>query len=216
MPDRSRLDPALITASGRRDRASELVRSLRANLSHMLEDWPGPERPAVTIASLTGAVGRRLIAGNLAIASAQAGIGTLLIDGDLRHPTLNNLFNTPDHAGLSTFLAGRQRLPQINRIASIPGLAFLPAGPIPPNPAELLAKLPALMPSLRAASEAELILVNPPPLDVSEDLFAIAAAAPAVVMVARRHFTRAKALTTAAARLQLAGATVIGSVLNVA
>ena len=215
-PNGSKLDPSLIAARGQRDRASELVRSLRANLSHVLEAWPGSEPPAVTIASLTGAVGRRLIAGNLAIASAQAGVRTLLIDADLRHPTLNTLFNTDDHAGLSTFLAGRRPRPQINRIAAIPGLSFLPAGPVPPNPAELLAKFEAMLPALRTAANAELVLVNPPPLDAAEDLFVIAAAAPAVVMVARRHFTRAKALTAAAARLQLAGATIIGSVLNVA
>ncbi len=215
-PSGSRLDPSLIAACGQRDRASELIRSLRTNLSHVLEDWQGEPQPAVTVASLTGAVGRRLIASNLAIASAQAGVRTLLIDADMRHPALHRLFNTPDQAGLSTFLAGRQPRPDVHRIEAIPGLSFHPAGPVPPNPAELLAKLDTALPILRAMTGAEMILINPPPLDIAEDLFIIAASAPAVLMVARRHFTRARALQAAAVRLQLAGATVVGSVLNVA
>lgn len=215
-PGASRLHPSLIAARGQRDRASELIRSLRTNLSHVLDDLPGTTTPAVTVASLTGSVGRRLIASNLAIASAQAGVQTLLVDADLRQPTLHNLFDTADTSGLSTFLAGRQPQPAIQSIDAIPGLSFLPAGPVPPNPAELLARLDALLPVLRAESRAELLLINAPPLDAADDLYVIAAAAPAVLVITRRHFTSARALTAAAARLQLAGANIIGSVLNVA
>ncbi len=215
-PGGSDLDPTLITAHGRRDRAAELIRSLRANLSHVLEDWPGEETPAVTVASTTGAVGRRLIAANLAIAAAQAGIRTLLIDADLRAPTVHRLFAIDDRTGLSTWLAGRHARPHVRRIDAIPGLYFLPAGPTPPNPAELLAKLEAMLPKLRADVGATLVLINAPPLDAAEDLYVVAAAAPAVLMVVRRHFTQAKPLVEAAGRLQLAGGTIIGSVLNVA
>lgn len=215
-PGASRLDPSLIAARGQRDRGSELIRSLRTNLSHVLEDWPGDVLPAITVASLTGAVGRRLIASNLAIASAQAGVRTLLIDADMRHPALHRLFSTPDQAGLSTFLAGRQARPEIHRIDAIPGLSFHPAGPVPPNPAELLAKLDAALPVLRAMTGADVVLINAPPLDSAEDLYIIAAAAPAVLFVARRHFTRARALLAAASRLRMAGGTIVGSVLNVA
>lgn len=214
-PGVSQLDPSLITARGQRDRASELVRSLRTNLSHVLAAWSGESTPAVTVASLTAGVGRRLIASNLAIASAQAGVRTLLIDADLRNPALQSLFNTPDSVGLSTLLAGR-RSTRTQTIEAIPGLCFLPAGPIPPNPTELLGKLEAALPMLRAETAAELILINAPPLDTAEDLYVIAAAAPAVLMVTRRHYTRARPLVAAAARLRLAGATIIGSVLNVA
>lgn len=215
-PGGTELDPSLIAAHGRRDRASELVRSLRANLSHVLEDWPDGETPAVTVASLTGAVGRRLIAANLAIAAAQAGVRTLLIDADLRNPALHSLFNIADRTGLSTFLAGRQSRAHIQRIEAIPGLFFLPAGPTPPNPAELLAKLGNELPSLRSETAAQLVLINAPPLDAAEDLYVVAAAAPAVLMVVRRHFTRARPLVEAAGRLKMVGATVVGSVLNVA
>ncbi len=214
-PGASKLDPSLIAARGQRDRASELVRSLRANLSHVLADWQGDPDPAVTVASLTGAVGRRVITSNLAIASAQAGVPTLLIDADLRQPALHLLFDADDSSGLSSLLAGRHTKPPIQAIGSIPGLSFLPAGPVPPNPAELLARLASVLPALRAESGAVLILINAPPLDLADDLYVIAAAAPAVLMVTRRHFTLARPLTVAAARLDLAGATIVGSVLNV-
>jgi capsular exopolysaccharide synthesis family protein len=214
-PGASQLDPSLITARGQRDRASELVRSLRTNLSHVLGDWPGDMMPAVTVASMTAAVGRRLIASNLAIASAQAGVRTLLVDADMRQPALHLLFNVADSAGLSSTLAGRHSRAPLHAIESIPGLSFLPGGPIPPNPAELLARLAVVLPTLREQSGAEFILLNAPPLDVAEDLYVIAAAAPAVLMVTRRHFTLARPLAVAAKRLQLAGATIVGSILNV-
>jgi chain length determinant protein tyrosine kinase EpsG len=215
-PGASRLDPSLITARGQRDRASELVRSLRTNLSHRLDDWYGTETPCVTMASLTSGVGRRLIASNLAIASAQAGARTLLIDADMRNPALQSLFNTSDSSGLSTMLAGRSSFKDVQNIGAIPGLDFLPAGPIPPNPTELLGKLATMLPLLKAETRADLVLINAPPLDAAEDLYVIAAVAPAVVIVARRHFTLARPLASARERLQLAGATIIGSVLNVA
>ena len=215
-PGASRLHPSLITARGQRDRASELVRSLRTNMSHALADWEGSQNPAVTVASLTSSVGRRLIASNLAIASAQAGVRTLLIDADLRNPALQSLFGTSDSVGLSTLLAGRQTGPVAQAIEAIPGLEFLPAGPVPPNPTELLGKLERVLPVLRAETGADLVLINAPPLDSAEDLYVIAAAAPAVLVVTRRHYTQARPLIAAAERLQLAGATIIGSVLNVA
>jgi capsular exopolysaccharide synthesis family protein len=215
-PGASRLHPSLITARGQRDRASELVRSLRTNLSHALADWAGSDVPAVTVASLTSSVGRRLIASNLAIASAQAGVRTLLIDADLRNPALQSLFGTPDSIGLSTLLAGRQTGPVAQGIEAIPGLDFLPAGPVPPNPTELLGKLAMVLPVLKAQTGADLVLINAPPLDSAEDLYVIAAAAPAVLVVTRRHYTHARPLIAAAERLRLAGATIIGSVLNVA
>jgi receptor protein-tyrosine kinase len=215
-PGGSDLDPTLITAHGRRDRAAELIRSLRANLSHVLEDWPDGETPAVTVASTTGSVGRRLITANLAIAAAQAGIRTLLVDADLRSPALHRLFAVDDQTGLSTWLAGRHARPHVRHIEAIPGLFFLPAGPTPPNPAELLAKLEAMLPKLRSEVSAGLVLFNTPPLDAAEDLFVVAAAAPAVLLVVRRHFTHAKPLAETAGRLHLAGATIVGSVLNVA
>lgn len=212
--DTSQLDPALVTAHGVRDRASEQIRSLRGKLWTELRRDPNAD--AVTITSLTGIVGRRVIAGNLAIAFAQAGTRTLLIDADLRNPALHRLFRVGNKTGLSTFLAGRQAGPDIFAIDEITNLTFQPAGPVPPNPAELLVRLGAVLPRLKAAADADLVLINTPPCDAADDAYLVAAAAPAVMIVTRRHFTRARALAAMARRLQEANVRILGSVLNVA
>lgn len=209
----TRLDPALVAARGGRDHGSELIRSLRVRLSAELADVP---QPVLMIASLTGKVGRRVIASNLAIAFAQAGTPTLLIDADLRVPALDRLFGIDGGPGLSTLLASRDARAGIVQIAEIPGLSFLPGGPPPPNPVELLSRLPALLPALRSASRAEMIVLNTPPIDSCDDALGLGAAAPQVLVVARRDYTRSDLLALAARRLEAAGCHIIGSVLNVA
>ncbi|MGL4542110.1 MAG: hypothetical protein ACRCUI_06340, partial [Polymorphobacter sp.] len=134
----------------------------------------------------------------------------------MRSPALHNLFRLPNKSGLSNYLAGRQPHPDIATIAAIPGLGFCAAGPVPPNPAELLARLGAALPRLCAASGATLVLVNAPPFDAADDAYLVASAAPSVLFVARRHFTQAVPLAAAARRLRDANIDIIGSVLNVA
>ncbi len=209
----TRLDPALVTARGGRDHGSELIRSLRVRLSVELADI---DQPVLLVASLTGKVGRRVIASNLAIAFAQAGTPTLLIDADLRVPALDRLFGVDGSPGLSTLLASRDARAGIVEIGEIPGLTFLPGGPPPPNPVELLSRLPSLLPALRTASRAELVIINAPPIDGCDDALGLGPVSPQVLIVARRDYTRTDHLAAAAKRLDAAGCRIIGSVLNVA
>ena len=211
----SRLHPSLATARGTQARSSELIRSLRAKVSHDLNSR-GPAPHVLTVMSITGHVGRRLIAANLAIAFGQANIRTIIIDADLRTPSLHRLFDAPNASGLSNYLAGRNGAPTIVPIAEIPNLALQPAGPLPPNPAELLARLPQHIEAIRRSWNADMVILNTPPLAIADDAVLVAAAAPFVLLVARRSFTRSRAIAEAAGRLAAADITVIGSVLNVA
>ncbi len=209
----TRLDPALVVAHGGGDHASELIRSLRVRL---FADLAAVDEPVLMVTSLTGKVGRRVIASNLAIAFAQAGTRTLLIDADLRVPALDRLFGVAGSPGLSTVLASRDATLGPVEIAEIPGLSFLPGGPPPPNPVELLSRLPALLPALRAATRARLVILNTPPIDGYDDALGLGPAQPAVLVVVRRNFTRSDKLAAAAKRLDAAGCRIIGSVINVA
>lgn len=211
----SRLHPSLVTARGEQGRSSELIRSLRAKLWHELSTrGDGPY--AVSVVSVTGQVGRRLIAANLAIAFGQANIRTVIVDADLRGASLHRLFDAPNDTGLSTFLARRQAQPTLIPIAEIPNLAFHPAGPLPPNPAELLVRLPEALEAIRRAWDAGIVILNTPPLDTADDAYLVGTAAPAALMVVRRCFTRSRPLAAAGRRFAAAGIPVIGSVLNVA
>jgi len=212
-PGTTRLDPSLVAAHGSGDHASELIRSLRVRLAAELS---GVDEPVLMVTSLTGKVGRRVIASNLAIAFAQAGTRTLLVDADLRVPALDRLFGVAGSPGLSTVLASRDPAIGPVEIAEIPGLTFLPGGPPPPNPVELLSRLPGLLPALRVASRARLVILNMPPIDGFDDALGLGPAQPGVLIVVRRDFTRSDHLATAAKRLNAAGCRIIGSVINVA
>ena len=211
-PTLTALDPSLVVAQGGRDRASELIRRLRTRLANRLVEV---EQPIVLITSLSGKVGRRVIASNLAVAFAQAGTRTLLIDADLRTPTLHRLFGAVNPAGLSTLLAAREAPNMAFEVAEIPGLTFVPAGPTPPNPAELLSRLPAVLPKVCDHAGAELVLINAPPIDAHDDAFSLAAVAPYALFVARRNYTRSDRLAAAARRFAAIGCVITGSVLNV-
>lgn len=209
--DTTALDPALVVAHGGHDRASELIRNLRARVAIEIEKT---QSSALIVASLTGRVGRRLIVANLAVAFAQAGTRTLLVDADLRAPALHRLFGDSNRAGLSTLLSGRAAA--AFAVDEIPGLSVLPAGPPPPNPTELLARLPSTIQNVRETVRADLVLINTPPLEAYDDAYLACAASANVLFVVRRNFTRSDTLATAARRFAMAGCKVIGSVINAA
>ena len=211
-----RLDPSLILARGGKDAKSEAIRSLRARLSLDLAGKFDAGPLAMTMVGCGEEHGRAALTANLAIAFAQSGIRTLLVDGNLRTPSLHALFGFTNQAGLSTFLARRQSTAPLLPVTEIRQLALLPAGPVPPNPQELLARTSGMMPALCEAWDARVVLFDAPSIDACDDAYSIAAAAPAVLMLARRNFTSVRRLAESARQFAAAEAEIIGAILDVA
>ena len=115
---------------------TESFRALRTNLDLLLG---GEEKKAVLISSTISSEGKSFVASNLAISLAQLGKKVALLGLDLRKPKIHNLFGIDSSKGISTFLVGRNTLEEITFSTYIDNLWVLPAGPIPPNPAEMLA-----------------------------------------------------------------------------
>src|SRR5256886_5125788 len=142
-----------------------VVEELRGVRTQLLIRWFNPEagRRILAIASPCAREGRSFIAANLAVAFSQLGQRTLLIDADFRAPRQQGIFNIADRFGLSSVLSGRADLSVAAPVAGITGLAALPAGPVPPNPLELLSRpnLAALL--AKAQSEFDVVLICNPP-----------------------------------------------------
>lgn len=195
---------------------SREVEALRALRSQLMLRWFGaaPQRKALAVASALGGEGRSFLAANLAVVFSQLGERTLLVDADMRHPRQHELFKLSNRTGLSTLLAGRGERESVQRVHALRDLSVMPAGPVPPNPLELLGR-PALSRWLaEAAEEFDVILLDTPPGIDNADAQAIAAAAGGACIVVRRDHVRVREEDELVSRLSAANARLVGTVLT--
>jgi chain length determinant protein tyrosine kinase EpsG len=206
------MNPALVAAHKPFDAAAEAIRGLR---SQLLLRWFTDRRKALAVSGPRAAAGTSTIAANLAICFAQLGRRTLLVDANLRAPRLADLFGVHGGHGLSDVLGGRCRPGDaIGTVTPFAQLALLTAGPVPPNPQELLGRagFPFLLETSRAAYDV--VIVDTPPALEYSDAPLIAAVTTGYLLVARRHRTRLADLERVRGAMTPTGATLIGTVIT--
>jgi receptor protein-tyrosine kinase len=214
MRGESSVSEQVITAYQPFSRQAQALGQLRAELMLRWFDG-GPGHNALAIVSPERGEGRSFVAANLAVAFAQLGQKTLLIDTDLRNPIQHVLFNLDNRTGFSAVLSGRGGPDAaIQRVAGLLGLSVLPAGAVPPNPAELLAR-PAFAQLLSdLAREFQVVLFDSAPAAEYGDAQAIAMRCGAALLIARKHATSLWRMRGVSEALTDAGATILGAVLN--
>lgn len=196
--------------------ASAQVEALRGLRSQLILRWfdAGPSNKALAILSAERKEGRSFIASNLAVVFSQLGERTLLIDADLRHPRQHLLFGIGGHVGLSTVLSERAGVDALQNVPLLPNLTILPAGALPPNPAELLAR-PVLPRLLQQLSESfDVILIDSSASSETADAQILAVRAGAALIVARKNAARTWRVQGITAQVTEARATIVGAVLN--
>jgi protein-tyrosine kinase len=213
VPEDASFSKDLIAARQPDSNAVEHLRALRSQL--MLRWFENDARQsALAIVSPGVGEGRSYIAANLAVLFAQLGKRTLLIDADLRKPRQHRIFGLPGRVGLSAVLAGRAGWEAVNEIKALPDLAVLPAGALPPNPQELLARagFARLVSALR--SKYEVILMDTPAASTCADAGTIAVRAGAALILACRDRSSVPRLAGLTDDLRQFGVTIVGAVLN--
>lgn len=203
---------ALITAAHPKASISEAYRVLRTNVEFAVL---GNSSKALLVTSSSPQEGKTTTLGNLGVAVAQSGKRTLLVDTDLRRPTLHKLFGLTNRQGLTNLLLMEN--PSIDGAAqatSVPGLFILTAGPQPPNPAELLAsrKMDTIIEAAQRGFDA--VLFDSPPVLAVADASILAAKLREVVMIVDTGRTRSEVAQRAKQTLENSGAKVLGVVLN--
>lgn len=195
---------------------SPRVEQLRAIRSQLMLRWfdKADQRQVITVVGTERGEGRSHLAANLAVVFSQLGERTLLVDADMRNPRQHELFFLENKIGLSTVLSGRSREEAIVRIPDLAGLCVLPAGPVPPNPLELLNRLNFDEFMLQVKSTFDVVILDTPAMTVGEDAAMIAVRTGAALAVARSARTRVGAFTDLVQGLMNAGVSVVGSVLN--
>jgi len=213
IPGTSSLSGSLVAAYAPFDRKVEVFKAIRSQL--MLR-WFNVDLGTkyLAIVSPCRKEGRSYFAANLAVVFSQLGERTLLIDADMRNPCQHTLFNLENRAGLSTLLSGRAETEVIEHIVPLLDLSVLPAGPVPPNPQELLGR-PLFQKLLADLAKAyDVIILDTPAGEENADAQSIAAHAGGAFMVARRHYTPARLVRNLSTQLAGLGTTLLGTVIN--
>lgn len=195
---------------------SPVVEQMRAIRSQLMLRWfdKAELRQVLTVVGAGRQDGRSYLAANLAVVFSQLGERTLLVDADLRTPRQHELFFLENKIGFSTVLSGRSREEAIVRIPDLAGLCVLPAGPVPPNPLELLNRLNFDEFMIQAKASFDVIIIDTPALSVGEDGAMLAVRTGAALAVARSGKTRMADFNDMVQGLMNAGVAVVGSVLN--
>ncbi len=203
--------PAVPALAAAQTPAAEAYRFLRTNIDFSNIDQP----PRLVLIVETTNAGQAMAAGaNLAAAAAASGRRVLLVDANLRAPTVPGLFRLPPTPGLTNLLLEPDPAPQPPAAREVPGLWVLPGGPVPPNPADVLGsqKMAALLQRLRAGYDQVIIVA--PPVPAFPDALALASQADGVVLVLDAPTTRRGTARAALTALRQVGAPVLGVVLD--
>jgi protein-tyrosine kinase len=192
---------------------TEEMRALRTQL---LIRWYNPEqgRNTLVVASPDSGEGRSYVAANLAVVFSQLGARTLLVDADMRKPRQHEIFGLSQGQGLSTLLSGRGEQGATFPIHGLNRLSVLPAGPLPPNPQELLSRpiFSQLMKDLR--SHYDVVIIDTPPARQFADAQSIAYRALDALIVTRKDHSAVGAISKVARELAGTGARVVGTIVN--
>lgn len=192
--------------------SSESFKALRTSMLFSAIDR---QLKTVVITSAELGEGKSRTAANLAIALAQAGHKTLLIDADFRRPSQHRLFGKVRNIGLSNLIIhDATERDAITSLENVPNLWILPSGPRPPNPSELLgsARMMELMSAL--THQFAYLIIDTPPVNAVTDASILAASASATILIVEHGKTTWQALAHAKQMLDRVKANIIGVVIN--
>jgi receptor protein-tyrosine kinase len=190
---------------------SERIRALRTELLLLNDEKSGAN--IVPVLSPSPAEGRSILAAELAISFAQLGRRTLLIDADMRKPRQHELFGSNNESGLSRAISiGEKSL--FHPVIGLPLMHVFTAGPIPPNPLELLSdgRFQKLLSEWR--NSYEFIVIDTPPISQFADGLAVATLAARALLVSRTQHTSFKDTRSMLRRLETTQSQILGAVLN--
>ncbi|WP_246823355.1 CpsD/CapB family tyrosine-protein kinase [Terribacillus saccharophilus] len=202
---------SLITKFNPKSPISEQYRTIRTNIEFASVDTA---MRSLLVTSSGPSEGKSSTTANLAVVFAQQGKKVLLIDADLRKPTVHYTFKLDNRAGLSTVLVGEKPLEEVTKETDVPNLDILTCGPIPPNPSELLGSNAMKQLILKAQETYDMVIFDTPPVLAVTDAQILANTCDGALIVVRSEQTEYDAIQKAKELLEPAHAKLLGIVLN--
>ena len=206
---------SLVTLTNPRSPAAEAFRTLRTNLT-----FSGIEKPLTTLlvtsatldADSTAFAGKSVTLANLAVTFAQGGRKTILVDCDLRRPVQHELWDISNDRGLSGFVLDGGKPPLVS--VGVDDLWILPAGPLPPIPADLLGSTKMDKAIATLTARADIVLFDAPPVVAVTDAALLASKLDGVLLVLTAGQTRRDHVLRAKELLDKIGVRIVGAVLT--
>jgi polysaccharide biosynthesis transport protein len=207
----SDLDPILISHFRSRSVEAEAYRGVRTALYFMTHK---DGMRLIQVTSPNGSDGKTTLTANLAVSIAQAGMKCVVVDADFRKPKIHDLFGVSNEVGLASVVADSAGLEDSICACTVPGLAILPCGPLPPNPAEVLMapQFGDVLQTLR--QKYDYVLIDSPPLLAVTDPGIIAPRVDGVLLVLRPGNNNRGAALRAKDILAGLGGRLLGVVVN--
>lgn len=201
----------LIALRSPRSPISEGFRSIRSNLKFAHLDAP---LRTLVVTSCGAGEGKTFTSTNLAIVFAQAGLKVLLVDTDLRRPSVHRIFGIDHSPGLTNVLAGEISLDEVIHDTELEGLRVIPSGSVPPNPSELLdsQRMAGLLEELK--TRADIIIMDTPPALVVTDAIVLSARTDSMVVVVEQGRVSSRALLELRRLVEQARGKIAGAVFN--
>lgn len=203
---------SLITLVDPSSPVSEQYRTIRTNIQfassidHKLQ--------TIVVTSSGPSEGKSTTSANLAVVFAKSGQKVLLVDADMRKPTVFKTFQLTNEIGLSTVLSTSTKVDQAAQKTSIENLSVLTSGPKPPNPSELLGSMRMDQVIQEARNLYDIIIFDMPPIVAVTDAQIMASKVDGTLLVVRENVTKKEAVTKAKELLHLVNARVLGVVYN--
>lgn len=189
---------------------AEAYRTLRTNIQYSSFD---KEVRVIVVTSSEAGEGKSTTAGNLAISFSQAQKKTIMIDCDLRKPSLHKKFRISNMVGLSDLLKGKESLKEaVHKYNDY--LDILTSGKVPPNPSEMLGSRSMENLIERLKNEYDMIIIDSAPLQAVTDAQILSRKADGTILVVRAEKTKRDSVMQAKELLQKVDANILGVVLN--
>ncbi|QCT74496.1 CpsD/CapB family tyrosine-protein kinase [Macrococcoides canis] len=201
----------LITHLYPKSTISEQYRMIRSNIMFSGIDY---EIKKLVVTSAAPSAGKSTTAANIAVAYAQAGKNVLLIDGDLRKPTVQYTFETKNVFGLSNLITDQININQAVQNTQVENLSIMTSGPIPPNPSELLASKRFKELISNFEEYFDMIIIDTPPVLAVTDAVIMSTLVDGTILVTNVETNNKHHLVKAKEVLQKSDANILGIVLN--
>ncbi|NLM66902.1 MAG: CpsD/CapB family tyrosine-protein kinase [Enterococcus sp.] len=202
----------LITLVDPSSPVSEQYRTIRTNLQ--FASSIDRRLQTMVITSSGPGEGKSTTSANLAIVFAKAGQRVLLVDADMRKPTVYKTFQLSNNIGLSTLLSTNESIIEAVQQTMVDNLSVLPSGPKPPNPSELLGSQRMNQVINELKQSFDIVIFDMPPIVTVTDAQIMASKVDGTLLIVRENITNKESLSKAKELLKLVNAHVLGTVYN--